>query len=85
MCSETPLLQFLDQRVVEHWLLSFGRACIGKVDLAQFLGLNISLQSLISGLVVRLGYVRHRNQLTAKAWEKAAQELGKISSSTVMM
>ena len=29
---------------------------------------------------VRLAYIRHQNQLTVKAWEKAVKEIGKVST-----
>ena len=56
--------------------------------LAQFLGLNILPGSFILG---HMGWggkctpgcssgIRHRNQLTTKAWEKAVQELGKLNT-----
>ena len=57
---------------------NFQVICITKV-LAKFLGLNVTPRSFVSGHVVRgerSFEIRHRNQLTAKAWEKAAQEQG---------
>ena len=57
---------------------NFQVICITKV-LAKFLGLNVTPRSFVSGHVVRGERsleIRHRNQLTAKAWEKAVQELG---------
>ena len=53
--------------------------CAGQTS-HIFLGLNISPRSIVSGHVVRAERsfrIRHRNQLTVKAWEKAVQELGK--------
>ena len=59
---------------------NFQVICITKV-LAKFLGLNVTPRSFVSGHVVRgerSFEIRHRNQLTAKAWEKAVQELGNL-------
>ena len=41
---------------------------------AWFLDLDIWPRSIVVGNAVRAHVVRHRNHVTAKAWEKAVQE-----------
>ena len=45
-----------------------------SLNLAQFLGLNILRGLSISGHVVRASRLRHRNELTEKAWENGVTD-----------
>ena len=44
-------------------------------------------RSFVSGHMVRgrSSEIRHRNQLTVKAWEKVVQELGKVRCSVIII